>query len=78
MTGNLTLILAMAGRNALSVELIKPTGDQAIVSSYFIQLPRNGRVHKDTSHAHLVLDLTVFQSFYCNYTLYKADTSPKF
>ena len=70
----------MAGRNALSVELIKPTGDQAIVSSYFIQLPRNinGRVHKDTSHAHLVLDLTVFQSFYCNYTLYKADTSPKF
>ena len=39
----------MAVRNALSVELIKPTGDQAIVSSYFIQLPRNGRVHKDTS-----------------------------
>ena len=63
MTGNLTLILAMAGRNALSVELIKPTGDQAIVSSYFIQLLLNGRVHKDTSHAHLVLDLTVFNHF---------------
>ena len=28
----LTLIIAMTGRNALSIELIKPTGEQAIVS----------------------------------------------
>ena len=32
MTGNQTLIIAMTGRNALSIELIKPTGEQAIVS----------------------------------------------
>ena len=31
-TGNRTLIIAMTGRNALSIELIKPTGEQAIVS----------------------------------------------
>ena len=32
MTGNRTLIIAMTGRNTLSIELIKPTGEQAIVS----------------------------------------------
>ena len=32
MTGNRTLIIAMTGRNALSIELIKPTGEQAIMS----------------------------------------------
>jgi len=37
------------------------------VSSYFFQLPLNGSLHKDTSHAHLVLVPAVFQSFYCNY-----------
>ena len=31
-TGNRTLIIAMTGRNALSIELIKPTGEQAIMS----------------------------------------------
>ena len=31
-TGNRTLIISMTGRNALSIELIKPTGEQAIVS----------------------------------------------
>ena len=31
-TGNRTLIIAMTGRNALSIQLIKPTGEQAIVS----------------------------------------------
>ena len=31
-TGNRTLIIAMTGRNTLSIELIKPTGEQAIVS----------------------------------------------
>ena len=30
-TGNRTLIIAMTGRNTLSIELIKPTGEQAIV-----------------------------------------------
>ena len=32
MTGNQTLIIAMTGRNTLSIELIKPPGEQAIVS----------------------------------------------
>ena len=31
-TGNQTLIIAMTGRNTLSIELIKPPGEQAIVS----------------------------------------------
>ena len=31
-TGYRTLIIAMTGRDALSIELIKPTGEQAIVS----------------------------------------------
>ena len=31
--GNRTMTFAMAGLNALSIELIKPTGEQAIVSS---------------------------------------------
>ena len=30
LTGNGTLTFAMTGRNALSTELIKPTGEQAI------------------------------------------------
>ena len=33
LTGNRTLTFAMTGRNALSTELIKPAGEQAIVSS---------------------------------------------
>ena len=36
MTGNQTLTIAMTGRNALSIELIKPTGEQDIVS-YFVE-----------------------------------------
>ena len=34
LTGNRTLIYAMTGRNALSIKSIKPTGEQAIVSSW--------------------------------------------
>ena len=35
LTRNRTLIYAMVGRNALSIKSIKPTGDQAIVSSWY-------------------------------------------
>ena len=33
LTGNGTLTFAMTGRNALSTELMKPTGEQAIAGS---------------------------------------------
>ena len=34
-TGNRTLIYAMTGRNASAIKSIKPTGEQAIVSSWY-------------------------------------------
>ena len=37
LTGNRILTLALIGLNALSCELIKPTGEQAIMSSYYTQ-----------------------------------------
>ena len=46
MTGNRTLIIAMTGRNALSIELIKPTGEQAIVS-YSVEEILRHEGHRD-------------------------------
>ena len=35
------MTIAMTGRNALSIELVKPTGEQAIVSHFIVEISKH-------------------------------------